>query len=938
MKDYRKMFAALVLLFAAATAALGADIRGRVVDKATREALIGATVQLADGRGVVTDVDGNFTINGLDRSRKYALTVKYVSYKTVEIKGVQPQKQSSRDTLTVEMESDEQKLGEVTVTGMVRRTTEAAMIMEAKKSELVVSNISAQEIKRTQDNNAGEVIRRVPGVSLIDDKFVMVRGLSQRYNNVWINGGAVPSSEADSRAFSFDIIPSGQIDNLVIVKSPAPEYPADFSGGFIQINTKDIPTENHFSVTVGGNWNDATSFSDFLYAKGSGTDFLGFDNGMRSLQGGINGSLRSLSAEKSVDLLNNGFNNDWTVKTKRPAGDLKLGAELAHRWTLGGNRLGLIGALNYTNEYRAYTGMLNNLFGVYDVTHDQSNYLRHSVDNQYNNNVRIGALLNITLLSKGGNSRYELKNIFNQLATDRYTWRTGFNAQSDNEQNAEYYYRSRTTYNVQLTGRHTLPSDKVEWSGSYSFANRRMPDRRRYRVDDSQTTDGVMQLITGNDINREFTQLDEHILSANVNDAHTFTFGSFKPVLKVGAYGEYRTRDYVTRELFYNWEPSNTSLLPSGFRNMDIPALLSDSRYFGNGGLYLLEEPHKRNDYSGNNTLGAGYAAASLPFGKLSVYAGVRFEYNQMELISNTQDNAVSHKSTYYRNSDLFPSLNATYRFSDAHQLRLSYGKSVNRPEFREVSPSVYYDFDLASSVMGNASLKPCYIHNIDLRYEFYPSRGEQITLAGFFKHFDNPIEWTYTVSGGTDLIYSYENAESANNIGLELDVRKTLDFIGLPGFSISANGALIHSRVNFPSGSRNESRAMQGQSPYLINGGLLYRNDKAQLNVALLYNRIGKRLIGVGRSEGSTGSEDNARVPDSYEMPRNSLDLSVSKKFLDGRLEVKANIRDILGEKVCYKQFANVHYSNGSSREVEQITREYTPGRNFGLSATYSF
>lgn len=320
------------------------------------------------------------------------------------------------------------------------------------------------------------------------------------------------------------------------------------------------------------------------------------------------------------------------------------------------------------------------------------------------------------------------------------------------------------------------------------------------------------------------------------------------------------------------------------------------------------------------------------------MYAGVRFEYNQMELISNTQDNAVSHKSTYYRNSDLFPSLNATYRFSDEHQLRLSYGKSVNRPEFREVSPSVYYDFDLASSVMGNASLKPCYIHNIDLRYEFYPSRGEQITLAGFFKHFDNPIEWTYTVSGGTDLIYSYENAESANNIGLELDVRKTLDFIGLPGFSISANGALIHSRVNFPSGSHNESRAMQGQSPYLINGGLLYRNDKAQLNVALLYNRIGKRLIGVGRSEGSTGSEDNARVPDSYEMPRNSLDLSISKKFLDGRLEVKANIRDILGEKVCYKQFADVHYSNGSSREVEQITREYTPGRNFGLSATYSF
>ncbi len=938
MKDYKKMFAALLLLLMTTTTALAASIRGRVIDKQTQEALIGATVQLADGRGVVTDIDGNFLLEGLERKNKYTLTVKYVSYKTQTLTGVQPQSQSSNDTLVIAMEANAQELGEVTVTGMTHRTTEAAMIMEAKKSSMIVSNISAQEIKKTQDNNAGEVIRRVPGVSLIDDKFVMVRGLSQRYNNVWMNGGAVPSSEADSRAFSFDIIPSGQIDNLVIVKSPAPEYPADFSGGFIQINTKDIPTENHFAVTVGGNWNDATVFSDFKYGKGSGTDFLGFDNGIRNLQGGMSASLKTMTGGKTVDLLNNGFNNDWSVKSKKPFGDLKLGAELAHRWTLGGHKLGLIGALNYTNEYRTYTGMQNNLFGVYDLTHDQSNYLRHSVDDQYNNNVRIGALLNLTFLTKSGNNRYELKNIFNQLATDRYTWRTGFNAQSDNEQNAEYYYRSRTTYNVQLTGRHTLPIDKIEWSGSYSYANRNMPDRRRYRVDDSQTTDGSMELIAGNDINREYTKLDEHIFSANVNDTHNFTFGSFEPSLKFGAYGEYRTRDYVTRDLFYNWEPSNKDQLPTDFRTMDLTELLSNTNYFGASGLYLLEEPHKRNDYSGNNTLGAGYVAANLPIGKLSVYAGLRFEYNQMELISNTLDEQVSHKSTFYRNRDFFPSVNATYRFNDEHQVRFSYGKSVNRPEFREVSPSVYYDFDLASSVMGNASLKSCYIQNVDLRYEFYPSRGEQITIAGFYKHFENPIEWTYTVSGGTDLIYSYENAKSANNFGVELDIRKTLDFIGLNGFSVSINGALIHSRVNFPEGSHNENRAMQGQSPYLINGGLFYRNDDAQLNIALLYNRIGKRIIGVGRSEGSTGSEDNARVPDSYEMPRNSLDLSISKKFFDGKLELKANVRDILGEKVVYKQFADVNYADGSSKEVEQITRQYTPGRNIGISATYNF
>ena len=223
------------------------------------------------------------------------------------------------------------------------------------------------------------------------------------------------------------------------------------------------------------------------------------------------------------------------------------------------------------------------------------------------------------------------------------------------------------------------------------------------------------------------------------------------------------------------------------------------------------------------------------------------------------------------------------------------------------------------------------------MRYEFYPTRGEQITLAGFYKRFENPIEWTYTVAGGTSLIYSYENALKADNFGLELDIRKDLAFIGLPHFSWSFNGTLIHSRVRFPEGSRNENRPMQGQSPYLINTGLFYQHEASQLNVSLLYNRIGKRIIGVGRSEGSTGSEDNARVPDSYEMPRDVIDLSISKKF-GKHIEIKANLRDLLAQKVTYKQFAEVTNPDGQTREVVQITRQYKPGRNIGLSAVVNF
>ena len=628
----------LGLLSAASMPTWAQQIKGVVIDQKSKETLIGAVVTV-DGTNVkaITNIDGNFQIDGLDKEKKYTLYINYVGYKTQKIDGVQAKDADQ----VIALQPDEQQLKEVTVTAMERRNTDAAMIQVAKNSPVIVSNVSAQEISRTQDTNAGEVIRRVPGVSLIDDKFVMVRGLSQRYNNVWVNGGAVPSSEADSRAFSFDIIPSSQIDNLTIVKSPTAEYPADYSGGFIIVNTKEIPAENSFNIAVGGNWNTSSAFKDFSYSKGSGTDFLGFDNGLRNLNGGIHADLNpQLDAngkpvsDYATSLLGNGFNNDWLIKNKKPLGDLKLAASLNQRWMLGGRTLGMLAALNYTNEYRTYENMENNLYGIYDAANDKPNYLRHSVDDQYNNNVRLGAMLNFTFLSKDGNHKYQLKNIFNQLATSRYTWRDGVSAQSNLERSAEYYYRSRTTYNGQLTGKHTFTSDALDWSIGYAYANRHLPDRRRYLIDDALES-GVYALSTGNDISREWTQLDEHILSLGVNDKHHFKFGNFEPNLQVGAYGEYRTREYQTRNFIYNWNVSDNNM-PSDFRHSDIPTLLSSEANMGYDKLYLLEEKQMRNNYRGHNTLGAGYLALSLPFGKLGIHAGVRFEHNDMDPIPVT--------------------------------------------------------------------------------------------------------------------------------------------------------------------------------------------------------------------------------------------------------------------------------------------------------------
>ncbi len=932
MKMNKKcLVTATLLLTAAGTWA--ADIKGLITDATTHEALIGATIQI-EGTSLtaVSDIDGKFAFTGVSDAKAYTLIIKYVSYKTKKIDGVQAKEQPQE--MKIAMQPDEQTLQGVTVTGVAKKNTEIAVIQMAKNSPVIVSNVSAQEIQKTQDSNAGEVIRRVPGVSLIDDKFVMVRGLSQRYNNVWINGGAAPSSEADSRAFSFDLIPSSQIDNMEIVKTPSPEYPADYTGGFINITTKDIPSANTADISVGGNWNTKSAFSSFLYSDGSATDFLGFDNGKRSLSGGINTPLKTLGSN-GIDLQGNGLNNNWLVKNRKPIGDLKLSASIGRRWNIGNALLGMIAAANYTNEYRTFEGMTNNLFGVYDTDHDRSNYLRRSTDDQYNHNVRLGAMLNFTLLSANGRNKYQLKNIFNQIGNDRYTWREGINAQSDNEHAAEYYYRSRTTYNGQITGKHTLAKDQLDWSASYSFANRNVPDRKRYTLNDKLAPNDI-QLTASNDINREWTQLDEHIMSAAINDKHDFVFGSWTPSLKLGGYGEYRTRKYTTRNFIYNWNP-NDNQLPDDFQHMDITQLLSNSNYFGLDKLYMLEEQHMRNNYKGHNTLGAGYFAATLPFGKLSVYAGLRYEYDHMELITNTSDYKPSPLSHNYTYNDLFPSVNLTYRFTDQHQLRLSYGKTVNRPEFREMSPSVFYDFDLVSDVQGNTGLKPCYIQNVDLRYEFYPSKGETVSLAAFYKHFDDPIEWTYTVTGGTDLVYSYLNAQSAKTYGLELDIRKDLSFIGLKGFSWSFNGSLIKSRVDFPSGSKEADRPMQGQSPYLINTGLFYKNGPQQIDVALLYNRIGKRIIGVGRSEGSTSGNEVLRVPDSYEMPRNVIDLSLAKRF-GQHWELKLNVRDLLAEKVYYKQFETAHFDDGHTKKIEQVTRCYQPGRNVALSVGYKF
>lgn len=892
-------------------------VKGQILDKTTSEPLIGAVVKADSGKtGTSTDVEGNYSIR-LDQGR-HRITVSYVGYRdTTIVANVAPH--DDMTVLDIRMSPDETSLSEVVVTAVARKDTESAMIQEERQSEVVQSGVSAQQIAKTQDKDASEVIRRVPGISIIDDKFVMVRGLSQRYNNVWLNGSAVPSSEADSRAFSFDIIPSSQLDNIVIVKSPAPEYPADFTGGFVMIRTKYQPVHNGFDISLGTSVNDMTHFHDFKYYKGGGKYY----------KGGIDSKLLTYPGYSGrIDVLDNGFSNDWTVHTRKPIGDLKLNASYNNRWRFDSwGTFALLGSVNFSDAYRTMVNMENSLYGPYDVTNDTPVFLRKAIDDQYTRDTKFGALLNLSFLPRNEFHRYEWKTIYNRIVKNRYSDRVGFNAQPDNIQDMEYYYSTRNTLNTQLTGKHEFTAASLwDWNVGYAYSDRDLPDRRL--IEQTDRTDNRMGIYR---ISREFIRLREHTASFNTNYRHEFTFGSVSPVLKTGFYTEFRGRTYDVREFQYGWQPDNN--LSDGFEfSDDIPGKVLIPENFGPDKLYLYENVNFLNSYKASSLQFSGYVGISVPWKSLTVYGGVRYEYVDQLLRMNTRQSESSLQDTHYYYKDFFPSVNLNYKFNDAHQLRAAYGRTVNRPEFRELAPTVYYDFDLGSSVMGNYDLKAAYIQNFDIRYEWYPSKGEIVSVALFYKNFKNPIEWTYTVAGGTDLIYSYINARGADNYGVEVDIRKNLGFMGLQDFSLSFNGAVIKSKVRFGEGN-NIDRPMQGQSPYLINTGLFYNHEG--WSAAVLYNRIGKRIVGVGNKYG-TGADGSARnIPNSYEMPRNSLDLSFGWKI--GHWELKASVRDVLAERYLFKQIEDIQ-TTGQTKHIEEVTRSYKPGRNFNLSVAYSF
>ena len=927
----------LVLISSASFGQTG-TIRGTIKDAANKEDIIGGTVKIEGTQlGALTDINGFFEISKVPVG-KVNISISYVSYKTKSIPNVAVVANNVTEINTF-IEEDKTTLQEVKIVAQRMTNTEISVISEIKAAQQIVSGISANQISKTLDRNAAEVVKRIPGVTIFGGRFINIRGLNERYNAVMLNNTFTPSMESDVRSFSFDVIPSNQIDRILVYKSPAAELPGEFSGGVVKIFTKSIPEKNFLTLDVSSSYREGTTTKDF-FAPQSGTNFwTGFNDGFSSLSRFFpttKNEINSASPERLAQI-GQSLRNTWTPVLSKASPDLRVGLTGGFKIEKGDVRLGNITAINYSNA-RTNFEMLRNDFEFSQIqAGGEATTVFNFKDSQYSQAVRVGALNNWTLRLNENHS-FELKNLFNQMANSQYIDRVGFdNGNNWSIRSFDQVYRG--IYTGQLLGKHVLVKNKLnmDWVGGYNYSFRDQPDykRFRYNIDGSTPTLFVPQGSAQTfNLGRTNIKLKETAITAGVNFVQKIlvskgaTEESNKELeVKFGAYFEQKDRRFDARNLGY--VQANSSKFSIG--NLPIDQIFSQQNINSTTGIKIDEQTNPNDSYNAHNTLLAYYASGNYAFSKkINLIAGVRVEQNDQRLNSfDLTSNPLNYKNKVV---DALPSVNLTYNFSGKSLLRLAYGHTLNRPEFREIAPFSFYDFVNNRNISGNPKLKNAQIKNLDLRYEFYPTPSEVFSIAAFYKDFKNPIEVVF--ANGSNPNLNFENADKAYSTGLELEMRKSLETMTsnalLSKLNVVFNAAFIYSRVQLNSAvaaNQSDNRPLQGQSPYIINGGLNYNDLKKDLQVNLLYNVIGKRIYAVGNNYGY-------QYPDWYEMPRHVLDLTFSKQ-LGKRLLLKGGISDILNQSNRVIQDGNL--DQRFDFKTDQIIQSFKPGRVYSLGVSYT-
>ena len=913
-----------ILTILIATTIFATAQKAKVAGKVTNtknESLIGVTVSLKADRSQVTktDVEGRFSFT-IDINKEYTISASYVGYKekTITVKATAAGEEVTTDVF---LEESGKKLNDVTVTasrGTNKGSTDNALIAFQRNTNTVASVISSEAIKRSPDRNTAEILKRTPGASIQEGKFIIVRGLADRYNQAMLNGILLTSTEPDRKTFSFDLFPAQIIDNIIINKAFVPELPGEWAGGLIQVNTKDIPTKNFFNVQLGTSANSLITGKEFLKDKGGKTDWYGIDDGTRSLPNGYttksNFDTSSIAAKTA---LGKTMASNWSPITSTAKPNVSVQMNGGFTGTFLGKKIGGLIGVSYANANR-FQDNINNQNQLSNAGFTPYVALN---DKKYINDINMGAIAGLSMFLNPLN-KISYKAIVNVKTTNTYTQRAGtvYDRQELVKGN-EFVFGQNTFFTNQLNGEHSLSSKlKFNWYGAFNILDSYSPDQRRILYTKSLAGADPYVLNISNTLSQQsgsrvYQTLSDYIYTAGgdltfkVNQQNT---------IKAGYMGQVKDRLYDA-QLFAIFLPKDNAAL----RLLDASsAFVADNFGTGTDNKFAFNSIQNRNfRYLANTILNAGYLQFDNKLSDgLRVVWGLRVE-NFDQLVGSVKKWDPRH--TYSKVTDYLPGVNATIKVGEKSNLRLTASQTVIRPELRELSALSIYDFELNASVSGNPDLKRTKITNTDLRYELYPQAGETFSLGVFYKNFENPIESVYQEGSGGSSLFSFQNAAKATAFGAEIDIRKKLN----NRFTFQANGSYINSKIE--DANIGISRALQGQSPYLINAGLLYDVVEKGLNMTALINQVGKRIYLVGDIQAGSGS------PDVYENPRALLDFQVSKKFSNNKAEVKLTISDILNQRQIFYQNNDGNTNYNSSTDGTRFSRKF--GTTYGITLNYS-
>lgn len=911
-------------------------ITGTVTDLDMNDEPMPFATIMVKGTDISTNSDENGKYTLEVPAGTHTITFDFVGYQASEVEATLAAGETK--TINQSISQSSVTLEEVVLTATRKKNTETALVLEMKEAKQVVSAISAEQISKSADGNAAEAMQRVPGVTIVDGRFVMIRGLSQRYNNVLLNNSLAPSTEVDKRTFSFDLIPTSSLDKMVIYKTGAADMPGDFSGGIIAITTSESATE-FTSAEVGFGYRSGTSFDSYMQSEGSDTDWLGFDGNYRSLPDNFpDRNAINSNAEQSV-AASNSLPNNFNPTEGKAFLDNSIGISLGRNIPLkGDNTLFTTNSLSYSNSFLTYKREFNRYFSLNEGETRPQEWLRFQ-DNTYLNETRITALSN-WILRVGERSKFKFKNLFNQIGEEQTIIRNGFNFQQRGDDNLRNYYlgyQSRSIYVGQLEGEHNINStNRIEWVVGINYLAENEPDLRRFRTykpaDSASDNYTMIDPPSSNlfDTGRYYGNLSELTANHGLNYTHTIErikdnedMGSL--ILKTGYYFDYRKRDFSSRYLSYlipGYVPFDRA---EELRNLPLTNIFSNENVNATNGWVMREGTRPIDSYDASNMLTAGYIKAEVPLYKFDISGGVRVEHNIQELNSRDDFAAIKVNNPI---TSILPSLNIGYNLSENSLLRLAYSRTVNRPEFREIAPFLFYDYVNDAANIGNPDLETATIDNVDFRYEYYPSKGETVSLGAFYKKFDKPIENVTQITTEQPQFF-YANADNAYNYGVELELRKSLQGLTdnpfIDRLSANLNASYIVSRVDLGSDvvSQDRERALQGQSPYIINAALGYQ-DENDFSVNMIYNRYGNRIFSVG----------DVLFPTIYELSRDHIDLAISKKV--NKTTFKLAVQDLLNAK--YRFYEDTNRDEKITMENDNVISSFRRGTHFSLNIAYNF